>query len=398
MKNKVKDSILLTVCDLPKEDIKDLGLSYRDIGIRCNNIIKKYSLNNIKNDKDLIKNQQKLRRDLSNWANDPKNLANSQGRYIGDKFGARITICLADGTVIQDVQTFCRDVKNKNNRILGQNNSYIFLKSEPVSIDVTDNKRFLYSTFNVDGLNNSSVKYENVYAYKVNSSTVPSSNPNSSVMQYSSDETSNEITNIVSGELLDLHTTRKEYIQATTRRYGYNSRATESIVTTDHHVCKYVENIQGVNDIYCRLTYFDFPAPTIIDVAVGDGRFTTLYAAVKAADLAETLSSSGPFTVFAPTDAAFGKLPAEMLADLLKPENLTQLQELLKYHVLPEKVTAAQWSNIQKQTMAGPEFDVTLSVKDDGKYVNDILIDNEIVGSNGVIHVIDNVLIIPPVF
>ena len=533
MKNKVKDSFLLTVCDLPKEDIKDLGLSYRDIGIRCNNIIKKYSLNNIKNDKDLIKNQQKLRRDLSNWVNDPKNLANSQGKYIGDKFGARITICLADGTVIQDVQTFCRDVKNKNNRILGQNNSYIFLKSEPVSIDVTDKKRFLYSTFNVDGLNNSSVKYENVYAYKVNSSTVPSSNQNSSVMQYSPDETSNEITNIVSGELLDLHTTRKEYIQATTRRYGYNSRATESIVTTDHHVCKYVENIQGLNDIYCRLTYFDFPAPTIIDVAVADGRFTTLYAAVKAADLAETLSGPGPFTVFAPTDTAFGKLPAGMVADLLKPENLTQLAELLKYHlvdgkvmaadvvklsftktladglnvsirvengkvlindsqviitdipcangvihvidtvlskqttynllvgskkfntlvaalgtaglatalsgpgpftvfaptdkawakypkpeydalfanpgrlnklllyhVLPEKVTAtaAQWSNIQKQTMAGPEFDVTLSVKDDGKYVNDILIGNEIVGSNGVIHVIDNVLIIPPVF
>ena len=145
-----KNSILLSVCDLPKEDIKNMGLSYRDIGIRVNKIIKQYSINNLKNDKYLIDNQKKLRRDLSNWVNDPKNLVNSQGNYIGDKFGARITICLSDGTVIHDVQTFCRDIKNKNNRILGEiagNNHYIFIKNEPVSLDAS-NKQFLYS---IDG-------------------------------------------------------------------------------------------------------------------------------------------------------------------------------------------------------------------------------------------------------
>ena len=398
-----KNSILLSVCDLPKDKIEGLGLSYRDIGIRCNNIIKKYSINNIKNDKDLIKNQQKLRRELSNWVNDPVNLVNSQGIYIGDKFGARITICLADGLVIQDVETFCRDVKNKNNRILGQNNNYVFLKSEPVSVDPLDKKRFLYSTFNVDGLNNS-VKYENVYAYKVKSSTLPSSNPTLSLIQYSPNETSDEIDNIVSGELLDLHTTRKEYIQATIRRYGYNSRAKESIVTTDHHVCKYVENVQGANDIYCRLTYFDFPAPTIIDVAVADGRFKTLVSAVKAAKLDGVLFGPGPFTVFAPTDEAFKKLSAETLNNLLKPENLSQLQKLLTYHAVADKVMAADIINAiddgsgstDVTTLAGPS--ISISMKNGNVILNNSakVTVTDVLGSNDVVvHVIDAVLSLP---
>jgi len=389
-----KNSILLSVCDLPKEDIKNMGLSYRDIGIRVNKIIKQYSINNLKNDKYLIDNQKKLRRDLSNWVNDPKNLVNSQGNYIGDKFGARITICLSDGTVIHDVQTFCRDIKNKNNRILGEiagNNHYIFIKNEPVSLDAS-NKQFLYSTFNVNNLTDN-IKYENVYAYKVKSSNLPSSNPSSDLVYSRHDTNDGDILNIVSGELMDLHTTRKEYIQATIRRYGYNSRVTESLVTTDHHVCKYVENIQGAN-VYCRLTYFDFPPPTIIDVAAGDGRFKTLVAAVKAAGLVKTLSSPGPFTVFAPTDTAFAKLPAATLANFLKPENLTQLQELLKYHVVAGKVMAADVVKLSFAKTLADGLNVSIRVENGKVFINDSqVIITDIPCANGVIHVIDTVLL-----
>ena len=397
MKNKVKDSILLTVCDLPKDKIEGLGLSYRDIGIRCNNIIKKYSINNIKNDKDVIKNQQKLRRELSNWVNDPVNLVNSQGKYIGDKFGARITICLSDGTVIHDVRTFCRDIKNKNNRTLGEiagNNHYIFIKNEPVSLDVSNKQSFLYSTFNPNNLTDN-VKYENVYAYKVKSSNLPSSKPNSNLIQYSPNETNDgDDIDIVSGELMDLHTTRKENIQATIRRYGYNSRTTESLVTTDHHVCKCVENIQG-EYFYCRLTYFDFPPPTIIDVAVADGRFKTLVSAVKAAGLVETLSGHGPFTVFAPTDEAFANLPDRDLENLLKPGNLTQLQKLLTYHVVPGKVMATDVVKLSfvKTLADGLNVSIRVDVENGKVFVNDSQVTiTDITCANGVIHVINTVL------
>lgn len=389
MKNKVKDSILLTVCDLPKEDITNMGLSYRDIGIRCNNIIKKYSIKNIKNDKDIIKNQQKLKRDLSNWVNDSVNLVNSQGKYIGDKFGARITICLSDGTVIHDVRTFCRDIKNKNNIILGEiagNNHYIFIKNEPVSLDAS-NKQFLYSTFNLNNLTDN-IKYENVYAYKVKSSNLPSSNPNSNLIQYSPNEINDgDDIDIVSGELMDLHTTRKEYIQATIRRYGYT---TESLVTTDHHVCKCVENIQG-EYFYCRLTYFDFPPPTIIDVAAGDGRFKTLVSAVKAAGLVETLSGPGPFTVFAPTDTAFSTFSPGALEALLA--DVPQLEKLLKYHVVAGKVMAADVVKLSFAKTLADGLNVSIRVENGKVFVNDSqVIITDIPCANGVIHVIDTVL------
>ena len=79
----------------------------------------------------------------------------------------------------------------------------------------------------------------------------------------------------------------------------------------------------------------------IVDTAVADGRFTTLVAAVQAAGLVETLKGEGPFTVFAPTDEAFAKLPAGTVEDLLKPENLETLTNILLYHVVPGKVMAA---------------------------------------------------------
>ena len=399
-----KNSILLRVCDLPKENIKNLGLSFRDIGIRCNKIIKKYSLKNLKNE-DILKNQKKLRRELSNWVNDPKNLVNSQGNYIGDKFGARITICLADGLVIQDVETFCRDVKNKNNRVLGKNNNYIFLKNDIVSLDLT-NQEFIYSTLNTTTLNtnpfNSNIKYTNLRAYKVKSSTVPSSNSNSDVIQYSPNDTSDgDDIDIVSGsgEVMDLRTTRKEFIQATVRRYGYASRVskqivtTNPIVTTNHHVCK---DVEGENEIYCRLSYFEFPAPTIIDVAVADGRFKKLFSAIKTARLVDALSGPGPFTVFAPTDDAFGKLPGKTLEDLLKPGNLSKLQQVLKYHVLPGKVMEADLLKLKNdtpyKTLEG--LDVTISVKSDSVFVNNVKITiTDVLASNGVIHVVDAVVL-----
>jgi uncharacterized surface protein with fasciclin (FAS1) repeats len=397
MKNKVKDSILLSVCDLPKEDIKNLGLSYRDIGIRCNNIIKKYSLKDLKNE-DIIKNQKKLRRELSNWVNNPVNLLNSQGNYIGDKFGARITICLADGLVIHDVETFCRDVKNKNNRILGQNNNFIFLKNDTVSLDLT-NQEFIYSTLNTTTLNtnpfNSNIKYTNLNAYKVKSSTLPSSNTNSDLIQYSSNDTSDgDDIDIVSGERMDLRTTRKEFIQATVRRYGYASRVskqivtTNPIVTTNHHVCK---DVEGENEIYCRLSYFEFPAPTIIDVAVADGRFKTLFSAVKAAGLVEALSGPGPFTVFAPTDDAFKSFTTGALEALLADG--PQLQKLLQYHVVAGKVMAADVVNLSFAKTLADGLNVSIRVENGKVFVNDSqVIFTDIPCANGVIHVIDTVL------
>jgi len=397
MKNKVKDSILLSVCDLPKEDIKNLGLSYRDIGIRCNNIIKKYSLKDLKSE-DIINNQKKLRRELSNWVNNPVNLLNSQGNYIGDKFGARITICLADGLIIHDVETFCRDVKNKNNRVLGKNNNFIFLKNDTVSLDLT-NQEFIYSTLNTTTLNtnpfNSNIKYTNLHAYKVKSSTLPSSNTNSDLIQYSPNDTSDgDDIDIVSGERMDLRTTRKEFIQATVRRYGYASRVskqivpTNPIVTTNHHVCK---DVEGENEIYCRLSYFEFPAPTIIDVAVADGRFKTLFTAVKAAGLVETLSGPGPFTVFAPTDEAFKSFTPGALEALLADG--PQLQKLLQYHVVAGKVMAADVVKLTFAKTLADGLNVSIRVENGKVFVNDSqVIFTDIPCANGVIHVIDTVL------
>jgi len=134
-------------------------------------------------------------------------------------------------------------------------------------------------------------------------------------------------------------------------------------------------------------------AADIVDTAVGAGSFTTLVAAVKAADLVGTLKSPGPFTVFAPTDAAFKKLPKGTLASLLKPENKDKLVKILTYHVVPGKVMAAD--------VAGKTTAVA-TVEGDKVHVNGkhgVLVNNarvvkaDIVADNGVIHVIDKVLL-----
>jgi uncharacterized surface protein with fasciclin (FAS1) repeats len=135
---------------------------------------------------------------------------------------------------------------------------------------------------------------------------------------------------------------------------------------------------------------------TIVDVAVADGRFTTLVAAVTAAELVETLSGEGPFTVFAPTDDAFAALPAGTLDSLLLPENKQQLTDILLYHVVSGKVMAADVVTLPSApTVLGK--DVTITVKDGKVFLNDTVqvIITDVEASNGVIHVIDAVLLPP---
>ena len=132
----------------------------------------------------------------------------------------------------------------------------------------------------------------------------------------------------------------------------------------------------------------------IVDTAVGAGTFTTLVAAVTAAGLVDTLKGAGPFTVFAPTDAAFAALPAGTVEDLLKPENKDKLTALLTYHVIAGKVMAADLTEGMKaKTVNGADVTITL---DGGAKVNGATISTaDIVAKNGVIHVIDAV-IMPP--
>jgi uncharacterized surface protein with fasciclin (FAS1) repeats len=132
----------------------------------------------------------------------------------------------------------------------------------------------------------------------------------------------------------------------------------------------------------------------IVDTAVGAGSFTTLVAAVEAAGLVETLKGPGPFTVFAPTDAAFAALPAGTVEDLLKPENKDKLVAILTYHVLPGKVMSTDLSEgLKAATVQGAEVTITL---EGGPKVNGAAISTaDIEATNGVIHVIDAV-ILPP--
>jgi uncharacterized surface protein with fasciclin (FAS1) repeats len=130
----------------------------------------------------------------------------------------------------------------------------------------------------------------------------------------------------------------------------------------------------------------------IVVVASNAGSFKTLVAAVKAAGLVETLQGKGPFTVFAPTDAAFAKLPPGTVEDLLKPENKAKLVAILTYHVVPGKVMAADVKTMMAKTVNGKELDIKV---DDGKVTvnNAKVIKTDVAASNGVIHVIDTVLI-----
>jgi uncharacterized surface protein with fasciclin (FAS1) repeats len=130
----------------------------------------------------------------------------------------------------------------------------------------------------------------------------------------------------------------------------------------------------------------------IVAVAAGAGSFNTLVAAVKAAGLVETLQGPGPFTVFAPTDEAFAKLPAGTVESLLKPENKDKLVAILTYHVVPGKVMAADVKTMKAKTVNGKELDI--KVADGAVTVNSAkVIKTDVAASNGVIHVVDTVLL-----
>ena len=129
----------------------------------------------------------------------------------------------------------------------------------------------------------------------------------------------------------------------------------------------------------------------IVAVASGAGSFKTLVAAVKAAGLVETLQGPGPFTVFAPTDEAFAKLPKGTVEDLLKPENKAKLVAILTYHVVAGKVMAADVKTMKAKTVNGKELDIKVT---DGDVAVDSakVVKTDVPASNGVIHWIDAVV------
>ena len=130
----------------------------------------------------------------------------------------------------------------------------------------------------------------------------------------------------------------------------------------------------------------------IVEIAAGAGQFNTLVAAVKAAGLVDTLAGKGPFTVFAPTDAAFSKLPEGTIASLLKPENKDKLVGILTYHVISGKVPASAVKTMKAKTVNGQE--VSLKVSDKGVNVDNAkVVKTDIMATNGIIHVIDSVIL-----
>ncbi len=134
------------------------------------------------------------------------------------------------------------------------------------------------------------------------------------------------------------------------------------------------------------------PARTLVEIAAGSPDHTTLVAAVKAAGLADTLGGPGPFTLFAPTNAAFDQLPAGTVASLLQPGNKDKLIAILTYHVVPARVLAADVRTGEAPTVNGK----MLALRADGMGVTvngAKVVAADLTGSNGVIHVVDTVLL-----
>ena len=135
-------------------------------------------------------------------------------------------------------------------------------------------------------------------------------------------------------------------------------------------------------------------AADIVDTAVKAGQFNTLAAALKAADLIDTLKGKGPFTVFAPTDAAFAKLPAGTVATLLKPENKAKLVKILTYHVVPGKIMSTSLAGKETDAKTVEGSNISIDATKGGVTVNSAKVTSaDIAADNGVIHVIDTVLI-----
>ena len=136
----------------------------------------------------------------------------------------------------------------------------------------------------------------------------------------------------------------------------------------------------------------DSQAGDIVDVAASNKSFSTLVTAVKAAGLAETLKGEGPYTVFAPTDEAFAKLPKGTLENLLKPENKQKLVAILTYHVVPGKVMAKDVKSGKVKTASGSSFKMKVSKK--GVWVDNAkVVATDVKADNGVIHVINAVIL-----
>jgi uncharacterized surface protein with fasciclin (FAS1) repeats len=131
----------------------------------------------------------------------------------------------------------------------------------------------------------------------------------------------------------------------------------------------------------------------VVDTAVAAGSFTTLAKALQAADLVETLKGAGPFTVFAPTDEAFAKLPAQTLSDLMKPENKAKLRRILTYHVVPGRVSSAEVVKLRSaKAVSGDTIGISAAsgmVTVGGARV----VKTDVQASNGLIHVIDAVML-----
>ncbi|MGL5085636.1 MAG: fasciclin domain-containing protein [Clostridium sp.] len=140
----------------------------------------------------------------------------------------------------------------------------------------------------------------------------------------------------------------------------------------------------------------DNPAKSmdIVDIAIGDGRFTTLVAALKAADLVDTLKGEGPFTVFAPTDSAFKKIPESTVNDLLKPENKKKLSNILTYHVTAGKKLSKDIINLNGKEIKMVSGDkAKIEIKNNEVFIDGAkVIIKDIIAKNGVIHVIDTVM------
>ena len=131
----------------------------------------------------------------------------------------------------------------------------------------------------------------------------------------------------------------------------------------------------------------------IVDTAMAAGSFKTLEKALEAAGLVDTLKGAGPFTVFAPTNTAFGKLPAGTLESLLKPENKARLQRILTYHVVSGKVMASDVMTLQSARAVSGDA-ISIATRNGGVTVgNARVVKTDIVASNGVIHVIDAVML-----
>jgi len=160
--------------------------------------------------------------------------------------------------------------------------------------------------------------------------------------------------------------------------------------------CEAPEDMPDADEAEEETMTEDEPTQTIVDLAAGDERFETLVTALGATGLDETLAGPGPFTVFAPTNEAFDALPEGTLDDLLQEENQDQLADILSYHVVSGEVTSADVADLESAATVQGE-DIQISVDDEGNVmINDAnVVEVDLMGDNGVIHVIDAVLMPP---